>query len=48
MVQGFFPDAVDQFVQDYVIKAFSPTIGLFLLCSSGYGLWKTRQDEKAP
>jgi hypothetical protein len=44
-VQGFLPEAADQFVQDYIYKAFSPTVGLFLACSTLYGVWKTRQDD---
>ena len=41
-VSGFVSEAADQFAQDYVYGAFSPTVGLFLACSSAYGLWKTR------
>lgn len=41
---GFFPDNIDQWIQDNVYTAFSPTIGLFLACSSAYGVWKTRQE----
>jgi hypothetical protein len=44
-VQGFLPDAADQFVQDYVFKAFTPSILIFLLCSTLYGLWKSRQED---
>ena len=44
-VQGFLPESADQFIQDYVYKAFTPSIGLFLLGSTLYGLWKSRQGE---
>ena len=46
---GFMSESLDQFAQDVVYPAFSPTLGFFLLCSSLYGLWKTgagREDEK--
>ena len=46
---GFLSEAADQFAMDVVYPAFSPTLGLFLLCSSLYGLWKTgagRGDNK--
>lgn len=38
---GFMSEAADQFAQDVVYPAFSPSLGLFLLSSSLYGLWKT-------
>ena len=38
---GFLNEAADQFAQDVVYPAVSPTLGLFLLSSSLYGLWKT-------
>jgi hypothetical protein len=38
---GFMSVEADQFAQDVVYPAFSPTLGLFLLSSSLYGLWKT-------
>jgi hypothetical protein len=44
-VQGFLPEGADAFIQDYVYTAFSPTVGLFLACSSAYGVWKIRQDK---
>ena len=44
-MQGFLPEAGDQFVQDYILKAFTPTVGLFLACSTSYGIWKSRQDD---
>ena len=46
---GFMSVEADQFAQDFVYPAFSPTLGLFLLSSSLYGLWKTgagRKDEE--
>ena len=39
---GFLSESADQFAQDVVYPAFSPTLGLFLAASSAYGLWKTR------
>ena len=40
VLQGFLSEGLDQFAQDVVYKTFSPTVGLFLACSAGYGLWK--------
>ena len=40
MLQGFLPEAADQFAQDVVYPSFSPTVGFFLLLSSLYGIWK--------
>jgi hypothetical protein len=37
---GFFPEDVDDLVLKYVYPSFSPTIGVFLLGSSLYGLYK--------
>lgn len=42
---GFLPDAADEFIMKYVYSAFSPTVGLFLACSSAYGVWKIREDK---
>ena len=39
-LQGFMPEQLDQFAQDVVLPAFTPTLGLFLAISTGYGLWK--------
>ena len=39
-VQGFLPEAADQFAQDVVYPSFSPTVGFFLLLSTAYGIWK--------
>ena len=44
-VQGFLPEAADDFIMTYVYTSFSPTVGLFLACSSAYGVWKIRQDK---
>lgn len=38
---GFLSEAADQFAQDVVYPAFSPTVILFLAGSTFYGLWKT-------
>lgn len=40
-LQGFMSEGVDRFATDVVYPAFGPTIGVFLLMSSAYGLWKT-------
>lgn len=39
-LQGFLPESWDQFAQDVVYKTFSPTLGIFLASSAGYGVWK--------
>lgn len=39
-LQGFLPESWDQFAQDVVYKTFSPTLGIFLATSAGYGVWK--------
>ena len=39
-VQGFLPEAADQFAQGVVYPSFSPTVGFFLLLSTAYGIWK--------
>ena len=46
---GFLTPELDQFGMDIVYPAFAPTLGLFLVSSSLYGLWKTgsgREEEK--
>jgi len=47
-LQGFMSESMDQFAQDVVFPAFTPTLGLFLAISTGYGLWKVRgrEDER--
>ena len=42
---GFLPDEADAFIERTLYKTFSPTVGVFLTCSSVYGLWKSRQGE---
>ena len=39
-MQGFLPEAADNFAVNYVYPAFSPTLGVFLLISVIYGLIK--------
>lgn len=39
--QGFMPEEIDAFVQDYLYPSYSPTVLAFLGASSLYGLWKT-------
>ena len=42
LVQGFLPERLDRFAEAVLYPSFSPTVGVFLLCSAGYGLWKVR------
>eukprot|EP01025_Chloroclados_australasicus_P060172 TRINITY_DN7697_c0_g1_i2.p2 TRINITY_DN7697_c0_g1~~TRINITY_DN7697_c0_g1_i2.p2 ORF type:complete len:181 (-),score=20.44 TRINITY_DN7697_c0_g1_i2:535-1041(-) len=42
---GFFSDEVDQFAQNVIYPAFSPTVLLLLAGSTVYGLWKSRQQQ---
>ncbi len=39
-MQGFLPEAADNFAVNYVYPAFSPTLGVFLAISVVYGLLK--------
>ncbi|KAL4445907.1 hypothetical protein ABPG77_009106 [Micractinium sp. CCAP 211/92] len=41
---GFMSEGLDQFAQDVVLPAFTPTLGLFLAISTLYGLWKASWD----
>ena len=45
-VQGFLPEAADQFAQDVVYPSFSPSVGFFLLLSTAYGIWKVCTQHK--
>ncbi|KAK9841022.1 hypothetical protein WJX81_006257 [Elliptochloris bilobata] len=42
-LSGFLPESLDGFAEATVYPSFSPTVGIFLLCSALYGLWKSRQ-----
>ncbi|KAI7844289.1 hypothetical protein COHA_002087 [Chlorella ohadii] len=46
---GFMSEEMDAWVAGTVLPAFTPTMGLFLAISTGYGLWKTRAapEEKS-
>lgn len=44
---GFLPEAVDKFALDIVYPSFSPTVVVFLLVSTFYGVWKTRQGGQS-
>ena len=46
LLQGFLPEAADQFAQDVVYPAFSPTLAVFLVCSTAYGLWKVMRGPQ--
>jgi len=43
-VSGFLPPEWDLFIQNTVFPIFSPLIGVFLVFSSAYGLFKSRED----
>ena len=42
LVQGLLSERLDRFAEAVLYPSFSPTVGVFLLCSAGYGLWKVR------
>ena len=42
---GFFPEPVDNFIGDVIYPSCSYVVGLFLLGSSVYGIWKVRQED---
>eukprot|EP00803_Ostreobium_quekettii_P009625 evm.model.scf_446EXC.4 EVM.evm.TU.scf_446EXC.4 scf_446EXC:43619-46402(+) len=42
---GFLPEGIDELVEAYLYPAFSPTVGVFLVGSVLYGLWKTSQQK---
>ena len=44
-LQGFLPESWDLFAQNVVYKTFSPTVGIFLASSAGYGVWKVSTTE---
>jgi len=44
---GFLSEEADAFGQDVVYPAFSPTVGVFLLGSTVYGIWKNGDDKDA-
>ena len=44
-LQGFLPESWDLFAQNVVYKTFSPTVGIFLASSAGYGVWKVSLSE---
>jgi len=43
LFSGFLPEAIDTFATETLYNAFSPTVGLFLVMSSAYGVWKSKQ-----
>ena len=43
---GFLPDDVDNFIVTTVFPAFTPTLGVFLLISVLYGLFKTKIEPE--
>ncbi len=45
-MQGFLPEAVDNFIVNFVFPAFTPTLGLFLLVSVAYGLFKSKVEPE--
>uniref|UniRef100_A0A1D2AC50 Uncharacterized protein n=3 Tax=Auxenochlorella protothecoides TaxID=3075 RepID=A0A1D2AC50_AUXPR len=44
---GFLSSEVDSTISKYVYPAFTPTILAFLGVSTGYGLWKSNEINKA-
>ena len=45
IVQGFLPEAADNFATNVVYPAFSPTLGVFLVISVIYGLAKVSPGQ---
>jgi hypothetical protein len=45
-LQGFLPERADQFAQDIVYPAFSPSVATFLALSTLYGIWKVLAISK--
>merc|ERR1719387_1892601 len=43
---GFLPEDVDNFIVTTVFPAFTPTLGVFLLISVLYGLFKTKIEPE--
>ena len=43
---GFLPDSADKFIVNFVFPAFTPSVGVFLLISVFYGLFKTKVEPK--
>merc|ERR1739848_395666 len=43
---GFLPEDVDQFIVSTIYPAFTPTLGVFLLVSVFYGLFKTKVEPE--
>ncbi|QDZ24605.1 hypothetical protein HOP50_14g71440 [Chloropicon primus] len=43
---GFLPEDVDNFIVNTVYPAFTPTLGVFLLVSVCYGLFKTKVEPE--
>ena len=42
---GLFPDPVDEFIGTFLYPSYSYIVGLFLLGSSVYGVWKVRSED---
>jgi hypothetical protein len=42
---GFLPDAWDAWISGSLYPSFSPTVGIFLVFSSAYGVWKAKQGD---
>mmetsp|Transcript_11574 Transcript_11574/g.20921 ORF Transcript_11574/g.20921 Transcript_11574/m.20921 type:complete len:177 (-) Transcript_11574:140-670(-) len=40
---GFLPEDIDNMISNTLYPAYSPFVGVFLLCSTAYGVWKSRQ-----
>ncbi|KAM1445850.1 hypothetical protein ACFX2I_041825 [Malus domestica] len=44
--QGFLPEDWDKFLVKYLYPSFTPTVGLFVAGSVGYGVVKYLQNEE--
>ena len=42
---GFLPDEWDAWITNLLYPSFSPTVGIFLVFSSAYGVWKSSQGD---
>ena len=42
---GFLPDEWDAWITNSLYPSFSPTVGIFLVFSSAYGVWKSSQGD---
>lgn len=43
---GFLPESIDDFIAARIFPAFTPTLGVFLLVSVAYGLFKSKIEPR--